>query len=228
CYPENLQWNRTAKIALIITLRNQGRWMAHFLDNLQDIYIHSSRDQHVSLIVYDYESEDLDIERELSKRSLPPYKLIKKAGAYSRVQSFNAAIRTVTDSHTIIFTVDLHLELPYSLFDDIRKHCFEGRSAYTPIIVRLRCGHSPLNPRGKWEVQGFGIIGIYKSDWDRIGGLNEERFKDKWGGEDWEMMERLVGGGLEYERLRTHGIYHYQHSRKGMWTGDHLISQMSD
>ena len=127
CYPSGLQWNRKANIGLIVTLKNQGKWMVHFLNNLEHIYL-QTRDKFVTLVVFDYASIDIDIESALKDRKLPPYKLIRRPGVYSRTESFNAAVKLIDDSDTLIFALDLHLDLPVSLFEDIRKarKCFEN------------------------------------------------------------------------------------------------------
>ena len=58
-------------------------------------------------------------------------------------------------------------------------------------------------------------MGIYKSDWDRFGGF--QNHKEGWGGEDWDIIDRIVESSMELERLRTPHVLHFHHGKQGMW-----------
>ena len=121
----------------------------------------------------------------------------------------------------------------YSLFDFFRyfflQHIIQDKMAYSPILIRLDCGSTPDRPLGFWEFNGLGLMGMYKSDWDRVGGMNVKEFKNKWGGEDWELSDRILQAGLEIERIKMMHLFHYFHSRQHMWVDTNMtVSDISD
>ena len=61
-------------------------------------------------------------------------------------------------------------------------------------------------------------MAMYKQDWQNFGGFSEAFMKkESWGGEDWDIVDNAVKGGLEIERKRSPWVYHYKHDKKGMW-----------
>ncbi|KAJ7380352.1 hypothetical protein OS493_008804 [Desmophyllum pertusum] len=216
CYPKDFQWNRTVNVYLIVTAKNLGRWVHHFIKNVERI-LNETNDPNLHVIIYDYNCSDINLEKVLKESSLTNYMFLRESGGYSRTRSFTEAINLVSDPHSIIFMLDLHLDIGTPFINNIRKHCIEGRMMYTPIIIQMKCGSNPANLAGIWQTFGYGIIGMYKSDWDRSGGFSIN--KNTWGGEDWILMDQLVGVGLEFERMRTTHVYHYHHSKNGLWTG---------
>ena len=55
--------------------------------------------------------------------------------------------------------------------------------------------------------------------------MNVQAFQHKWGGEDWEMIDRVLAAGLEVERLRMPGFYHFYHSKQGMWDNRQFLEK---
>ena len=50
---------------------------------------------------------------------------------------------------------------------------------------------------------------MYERDWESFGGFSEKfRKKDTWNGEDWDIIDGPVKGGLEIERKRAPWISH--------------------
>jgi len=216
CLPQGFALNQHATVHIIIPVKNQGKWVQHFIDNMVELYLETA-DPHVNVIIVDFSSTDIDVVAALKQSQLKRYQVRKLRGAFQRAYGIQAGAALVKNPQDIIFMCDLHLQIPSNIVDIIRKHCVPGKMAFAPIVARLHCGFSPSIPFGFWELQGYGLFAIYKSDFTRVGGMNYEEFRTNWGGEDWELLDRVLLAKMEVERLRVAKFYHYYHSKKGMW-----------
>ena len=134
CYPRGLQWDRTADVYLILTAKNLGRWVHHFIKNLEQI-VQETNDEHLHAVVFDFDSPDIDLEQAFKRSTLKNYHFITQPGNYSRTVSFSKAIASIKNPDAIIVTIDMHLDMGSQLIKDIRKVTCTGTGTGTGVVL---------------------------------------------------------------------------------------------
>ena len=66
CRPNRITWQRKVRVNVILTVKNQGSWAQHFINEISRIS-RETGDDHVNIIVVDYGSPDVDIEKALKR-----------------------------------------------------------------------------------------------------------------------------------------------------------------
>ncbi|KAI6646557.1 Beta-1,4-N-acetyl-galactosaminyl transferase 3 [Oopsacas minuta] len=199
-------------VYLMVGIKNSKHWARYLVENVERIY-EDTQDDRFSLIIVDFESEDINIELLLRESSLKNWILIKVGRELSLIDGMNLALNQVPNENDIFFTADLILGIPSTMVDSIRKHTFQGYSAYAPAAIRHMCGYSFMYPFGYWEVMEYSLIGMYKSDWVQIGGVDDWDIQTSWGGDDWDSANRVLKSGINLNRIKERRLYHHYHSK---------------
>jgi len=120
CHTQNFQWTKDVDVHIVISVKNLGVWVKHLIHNMEYIY-QQTHDERFQLIVVDYHSEELNIQKELEKSSLKRWKLIQKYGGFSRSGGLQEGVNYITDPNSIVMTIDMHLTLPPGFIEYTRR-----------------------------------------------------------------------------------------------------------
>lgn len=200
-------------VTFIVGVKGQSTWVNHLLNNMLEIEQYSKHVQ-IQLIIVDFDN-GVHTHQLVEHSAFKNVQVIPLTGDFDRGIALARGAEHSPDS-SLLFFIDLHLQLPPDIAERAWSRTVRGRSVYAPALVRLNPGHTPHTPNGYWEMGGYGLLAVYKSDYLSSNG-HVVKPTYTWGGEDWDLVQKLISSKLVVLRARVPGLYHYHHDRQGMW-----------
>ena len=121
CFPEGINWNSKATVYFILPVKDQGRWVNHFINELTVASLLTG-DTNFHVVVADFESQDIDM-AEAFNTSLfrSRHTIVNMTGKFYKTLALNEAVARVPSEHDILFLYDLHIDVPVDIMDSVRK-----------------------------------------------------------------------------------------------------------
>ena len=121
CFPRGMDWNFNATVYFILPVKDQARWVYHFINELTVASLLTG-DKNFNVIVVDFESEDINLLKALNTSLLRTrHTVITLQGKFYKTLALNKAVEHVPSEHDIVFLFDLHIDVPVDIMDIVRK-----------------------------------------------------------------------------------------------------------
>lgn len=200
------------RIHFVLPLAGRISVFRRFMSNFWDVC--RSEDVHLIVVLYPtFKDQDpkQDIKRLIEhyqkKTDNQKYRLIEPSGSFARASALEIG-KSNCKEDCLLFFVDVDMIFTRQTLEHIRLHTIRGRQVYFPIVFSQydpSFEHRDLEPdpervqesdyeiddhKGYWRFYGFGITSLYKSDLQRVGGMNTTIHG--WGQEDVDLYDRMV------------------------------------
>ena len=121
CFPEGIDWNINATVYFILPVKDQGRWVYHFINELTIASLLTG-DTNFHVIVADFESKDINLLKAFDTPLLRTrHTVITLQGKFYKTLALNKAVERVPSEHDLLFLFDLHIDVPVDIMDSVRK-----------------------------------------------------------------------------------------------------------
>ncbi|XP_032789583.1 chondroitin sulfate synthase 1 isoform X2 [Daphnia magna] len=206
------------RIHFVLPLSGRLAIFQRFMNNFQRVCVEP--DENVRLVIVLYptmENEDpsdeiksivLAFQRRIRGRKLQ-VELIERQEAFARAAALETGKSSCQlEDDCLLAFIDVDMVFTEKTLHHIRSHTIRGRQVYFPIVFSQfdPSFRAPLtysvdseiavdvfeidDDRGYWRFYGFGIVSVYRSDLERVGGMNTSIHG--WGQEDVDLYDRTV------------------------------------
>ena len=213
-------------IDFIVPLSNVNSRFAEFMKIYEYLCLRVKENCRLNLVLYGKEDR-VTIQSTLkdyqNRYPKAQFNIIYGNGEFSRGRALHLGISTLKPS-ALAFTCDVDMTIERSFLDRCRRNAIEGRRVYYPEVFKYynmdyvyrfqehpKFGYAINRNHGHWCTYGYGMLCIYKSDYDTLGGYNTKIMG--WGGEDIQLAEEVISKGLEVMRAPDPALSHRYHPK---------------
>lgn len=210
----------SSRIHFVLPLSGRLVIFQRFMNNFQRVCIEPDENVRLVIVLYPtLESQDPsdDIKRlveKIRKRAVGKklqVELIERKEAFARAAALETGKSSCQpDDDCLLAFIDVDMVFTERTLEHIRSHTIRGHQVYFPIVFSQfdPSFGAPLassstdsidvqesmfdidDDRGYWRFYGFGIVSVYRSDLERVGGMNTSIHG--WGQEDVDLYDRTV------------------------------------
>ena len=208
------------KIHVVVPLSSVTHRCFEFLSMYANVSLMTNQATHLVLVVFgDKDISQIEEKVNIYKQKFKDSEIsiIKGQGSFSRANALHQGMSALEKSD-LAFLCDVDITIDPAFFNRCRRNTVEGKMVYYPEVFKL------YNPKfahiekkrtqisrksGHWVNYGYGMLCIYKSDYDSVGGLNTKMMG--WGGEDVDFFEKVLKTKLEILQSPDIGLIHRWH-----------------
>lgn len=212
-------------INMVVPLTKVGQRFREFMDMYQHLVL--IKGEKVRLILSVYGQEDIALVSKFVaeyRKNFPSadISIIEGKGTFSRGKALHGGVARLGPTELVfICDVDMRVELPF--LERCRKNTIRGHRVYYPEFFKLYnmdyVYHKQNRPsvltlkrsHGHWAYYSFGMLCMYKSDYDSVGGMDTNI--QGWGDEDIVFYNKIVRNRLDVLRAPDKALSHRWHEK---------------
>jgi len=213
-------------VHFVVPLSNVKARFQEFMETYDRVCLKEQEECRLHLVVYG--GKELDS----IKKSIKKYKekypsavinTVLARGEFSRGKALHLGISTLLPSD-LLFTCDVDMTLERSFLNRCRQNAIQGQRVYYPEVFKYynmdyvyrleskpESTHQINRYHGHWCTYGYGMLCMYKSDYDHIGGY--DLGIKGWGGEDVKLADNALKQGYDVMRAPDPALSHRFHPK---------------
>lgn len=179
-----------------------GGGMGDFLAHFKAAILEATEKITLRIIVPDDALEEVARKAVAQHLGSPSNVFVRKVGGADRAAAIDSAMKELADRNELAFITDVGTRIQPWFFHTCRANTVVGKRAYFPIAFwtnELRTPPVYFFWAGDWSHASFLQACLYKSDYDKLGGLGDSPSQVS-------LMEKVAGHGLEVMQAPDTGL----------------------